>query len=361
MGKWFLRDWMSPQRLLIGTLTNVHNSGGLIHGGDNDTNLEIVPRDDFAGLLTNRHGDDNQAPSGQAAVVECEVNVGDDWRSQYESFVNSLVNHEVTAQGVYVDDDGHDSKTELHPMDAIFARVSDSQLPGDWIGGVEAELGLTLDQNLFVYRFAAASDQRAGLLLEGPPLAGWSRTTNIMLPLPPAPSGTGWAADYRVQIMQQGKATVDETPVTDPDSGAPAIELDINCQGVDYGGPGVAMGEIATFWTNQTIPVIEIAPTSISFGTVSVNEPTNQTLTITNTGHSNLVITIPPSASSDFRWTSVAGQVIAPGASYTVTVTFRTPATGQVNGQLTVESNTTGSPHIVTLSGSGKKAGGGNL
>src|SRR5262245_51553140 len=208
MGKWFLRDWISPQRILIGTLTNVHDSGALIDGGDNDTNLEIVPRPEpqFQDLLKNRHDRANQAPPGQAPVIECEINVGDDWVSQYEFFVNSLVNHEVTAQGVYVDDDGHDSKTELHPMDAIFARVSDSQLPGDWIGGLEAELGLTLNQNLFVYRFAAASDNRAGLLLEGPPLAGWSRTTNIMLPLPPAPSETGWAPDYRVQILQQDKA-----------------------------------------------------------------------------------------------------------------------------------------------------------
>jgi hypothetical protein len=130
MGKWFLHDWMAPQRVLIGTLTNVHDSGGVLDGGDNDTNLEIVPRPEpqFTDLLQNRH---NQA--NQNGLIECEINVGADWRSQYEFFAASLVGREVTAQGVFVEDDDHASKTELHPTDVIFARVEDSQLPGDWI------------------------------------------------------------------------------------------------------------------------------------------------------------------------------------------------------------------------------------
>jgi hypothetical protein len=30
--KWYLRDWLSPQRTVVGTLRDVHNSNG-----DNDT------------------------------------------------------------------------------------------------------------------------------------------------------------------------------------------------------------------------------------------------------------------------------------------------------------------------------------
>jgi hypothetical protein len=221
-------------------LTNVHDSGGTLDGGDNDTNLEITPRADFAGLLTNRHGRDNQPQGGQDPVIECEVNVGSDWRSQYEFFVNSLVGHEVTAQGVFVDDDGHDSKTELHPMDVIFARVDDSQLPGDWGGALITQRGLVLDQSLFVTRFAGASDDREGVFLSGPPLASWDRPTAISLPLPPVPPGTGWTPDFSLHMLRQDKATVDTAVVGDPGSGSQAIQLTITCQGRDYGASMVS-------------------------------------------------------------------------------------------------------------------------
>src|SRR5262249_35560002 len=121
MGKWFLRDWGSPQRGLVGTLPDVHDRSGVLYGGGNDPHLEIVPRPEreFQDLLKNRFTPPQANKNG---LIECEVNVGSDWRSQFEFFVNSLVGREVTAQGVFVDDDGHDSKTELHPVDVIFAR-----------------------------------------------------------------------------------------------------------------------------------------------------------------------------------------------------------------------------------------------
>lgn len=355
MGKWFLRDWRSPQRVLIGKLTNVHDSGGTLDGGDNDTNLEITPRADFAGLLTNRHGRDNQPQGGQDPVIECEVNVGSDWRSQYEFFVNSLVGHEVTAQGVFVDDDGHDSKTELHPMDVIFARVNDSQLPGDWVGALITQRGLVLGQSLFVTRFAGASDDREGVILSGPPLASWDRPTAISLPLPPVPPGTGWVPDFSLHMLRQDKATVDTAVVGDPGSGSQAIQLTITCQGRDYGGPGVALGEAGTFWTSQTLPAIQLSPTSVSFGTVFAGDSADRTVTITNTGHADLIITIPAPAGNIFTWVPVSGHAIAPGASFAAEVDFSPPGVGQANGQLRVESNAAGSPHIVKLAGSGKK------
>ena len=43
---WYLRDWLSPQRTVVGTLENVHNSGSLQitdpDFGDGDTNVLIA-------------------------------------------------------------------------------------------------------------------------------------------------------------------------------------------------------------------------------------------------------------------------------------------------------------------------------
>jgi Abnormal spindle-like microcephaly-assoc'd, ASPM-SPD-2-Hydin len=355
MGKWFLRNWTSPQRVLTGTLTNVHDSGGTLDGGDNDTNLEIAPRPEpeFQELLKNRR---IPAQVNGNGLIECEINVGSDWRSQFEFFVNSLVGREVTAQGVFVDDDGHDSKTELHPMDVIFARVDDSQLPGDWIGSLAARRGLVLDQSLFVTRFAAASDDREGLVLSGPPLASWDRPTTIALPLPPVPPGDGWVPDFSLQVLRQEKATVETAVVEDSHTGNLVVQVTITCQGRDYGGPGVAMGEIGTFWTSQILPAIQISPTHISFDKVTVRDVADRTVTITNTGHADLVITIaPPVQHAVFTWAPASGQAIVPGASVTVNVQFAPPGVGLAQGQLRVDSNAAGSPHIVRLEGTGVK------
>jgi hypothetical protein len=353
MGKWFLRFWTDPQRVLVGTLTNVHDSGGIADGGDNDTNLEIVPRPEqvFQDLLQNRHSQNNGN-----GLIECEINVGSDWRSQYEFFVNSLVGREVTAQGVFVDDDDHGSKTELHPMDVIFARVEDSQLPGDWIGALAAQRGLVLDQSLFVTRFAAASDDREGLVLSGPPLASWDRPTTFAPPLPPVPPGTGWVPAFSLHMLRQEEATVEPAVVEDPPhTGNLVVQVNITCRGRDYGGPGVAMGEIGTFWI-QIQPAIQISPAFISFGGVFVGESADRTVTITNTGHADLVITIPAPFGRVFTWEPVSGQAIAPGESFPVGVEFRPPGVGVAHGQLRVESNAAGSPHIVELDGTGKKS-----
>jgi hypothetical protein len=86
-GKWFLRDWLAPQRVVVGVLRDVHRSGGVL--GDDDTNLEISPDAAHQELLVNRNGVTN--PEGVFGGVpdrylECEINVGSDWRDEYEAW-----------------------------------------------------------------------------------------------------------------------------------------------------------------------------------------------------------------------------------------------------------------------------------
>ena len=101
---------------------------------------------------------------------------------------------------------------------------------------------------------------------------------------------------------------------------------------------------------------IQISPTHISFDKVTVKDVASRTVILTNTGHADLVITIaPPVQHAVFKWEPVSGQAIAPGASVTVDVEFSPPGAGPAQGQLRVDSNAAGSPHIVTLEGTGVK------
>jgi hypothetical protein len=108
-----------------------------------------------------------------------------------------------------------------------------------------------------------------------------------------------------------------------------------------------------------TTPTIEINPTHIPFGNVPVGEDVSHTVTIRNTGQPDLVITIPaPTGTPEiFIWEPVSGLTIAPGASFEVDVDFAPPGMGHVQRTLQVQSNAAGSPHHVSLEGTGVKSG----
>src|SRR6476620_7073964 len=134
--KWFLDDWEAPQRILIGALTDVHRSDS-----DDDSCLIVSPDPDLQALLVNRLGQTNDG-----GLLECEVNVGSAWRNSWEDWARSLVGSTITAQGVWVDDIEHASKTELHPLDVIYAAVVVSGLTDDWIGALAVAQELTVGE-----------------------------------------------------------------------------------------------------------------------------------------------------------------------------------------------------------------------
>ena len=74
--------------------------------------------------------------------------------------------------------------------------------------------------------------------------------------------------------------------------------------------------------------VIKPSPTSLDFGTVSVNSSTSQTVTVTGTGKGNVKATAPYSASP------TSFKVNKKNPSVTVTVTFQPTTTGTFNQQI---------------------------
>jgi hypothetical protein len=101
---------------------------------------------------------------------------------------------------------------------------------------------------------------------------------------------------------------------------------------------------------------IAIFPSTLTFGSQTLNTTAPALLvSLTNTGADALNITsITPSG--DFADVSNCGTVVAPGASCGVSVTFTPTATGARTGSLTFVDDATGSPHTVTLNGTGQAA-----
>jgi hypothetical protein len=106
-------------------------------------------------------------------------------------------------------------------------------------------------------------------------------------------------------------------------------------------------------------PAVTHSPSSLSFGDVAVGSVSAaRTLTLTNTGSDNLVISAT-TLSGNFAWGAAnptactVGRSYAPGASCTMAVSFAPQSAGAASGALTVTDNAPNSPQTISLSGTG--------
>ena len=94
--------------------------------------------------------------------------------------------------------------------------------------------------------------------------------------------------------------------------------------------------------------------TSLSFGNVDLGGSGVLGVTITNAGKSNVTISNVSISGAGYTASGVStGQMLTPGQTATLNVTFTPAATGILTGTATMTSNATNSPATVSLSGTG--------
>ena len=101
-------------------------------------------------------------------------------------------------------------------------------------------------------------------------------------------------------------------------------------------------------------PAISLSPNTLAFGTQSAGTASPaQTVTVTNTGNSNLTVS-RLAITGDFAETGTcSGSTVAVGASCSVAVTFLPVASGARAGLLTIYGNVPGGQATVALTGTG--------
>jgi trimeric autotransporter adhesin len=103
-------------------------------------------------------------------------------------------------------------------------------------------------------------------------------------------------------------------------------------------------------------PSVALAPGSLAFGNQAAGSTsTARTVTLTNSGSGALTLA-GISATAGFGVSHNCGTSVAAGANCTLSVTFTPSAIGAASGSVSVASNAIGSPHAVSLSGSGVAA-----
>ncbi len=108
----------------------------------------------------------------------------------------------------------------------------------------------------------------------------------------------------------------------------------------------------------QPDPQLTVSPSSLSFGSLTVNTAATKTVTLTSSGSSALTVSAASISGSGFS--IVSGSLPAtlnPGQSTSLTVQFKPTTTGTLSGQLTISSDsTTGGTSVVALGGTGAAA-----
>jgi len=100
-------------------------------------------------------------------------------------------------------------------------------------------------------------------------------------------------------------------------------------------------------------PAVAFSPESLAFGDQTVGTTSDpQTVTMTNSGSADLVIT-NITIGTHFAQTDDCADTLAPQAFCTFTVTFAPTVTGDLTAAVSVTSNAAGSPHSANVSGTG--------
>jgi hypothetical protein len=100
-------------------------------------------------------------------------------------------------------------------------------------------------------------------------------------------------------------------------------------------------------------PAVTFSPTSLTFPDQTVFTTSGaKNATLTNTGLGILTVG-SIAASGPFAQTNTCGATVNPGASCTITVTFKPKAKGALTGSVSVTDNAPGSPQALPLTGTG--------
>ena len=157
---------------------------------------------------------------------------------------------------------------------------------------------------------------------------------------------SGFSLPLNISVGQHATVTVGFLPTA---AGAVSGNISIvsnaptSPSAVSLSGTGVA--------ATQTLA---LSATSLSFGSVNTGSSTTQSFTITNTGNANVAISSIAASGTGFTITSGGSAVtLTPTQAATVVVQFAPATAGSLSGSVSVTSNATGSPAMVTLTGTG--------
>jgi hypothetical protein len=124
----------------------------------------------------------------------------------------------------------------------------------------------------------------------------------------------------------------------------------------DNATPATQSTSLTGTGTAVPAPVVSLTPASLSFTATTGTTSAAQTATLKNTGNATLNIsgiTLTGGDAADFAQTNTCGATLAPSLTCTISITFTPASAAGFTASLQVADDAAGSPHTVSLSGTG--------
>ena len=119
-------------------------------------------------------------------------------------------------------------------------------------------------------------------------------------------------------------------------------------------GSGNITSSTATLTVSAATFILNANTTTLNFSSVNIGSNSVLPVIFTNGGNSNVTISNVSISGAGYTPGGVSsGQIVTPGKTATLNVTFAPSGTGLIPGSVTVTSNATNSPATITLSGTG--------
>lgn len=155
-----------------------------------------------------------------------------------------------------------------------------------------------------------------------------------------------------VAISGATSATYTTSPTTASETGE-SFTVTVSNSGDDDS----VTSNAATLTVDASPSTLTASKTSLDFPNVNVGAGSVLPVAFTNTGNSEITISNVVIAGAGYTAGGVqSGQILAPGQTGTLNVTFDPSGTGTIAGSLTVASNAANSPAQIALSGTGVAA-----
>ena len=117
---------------------------------------------------------------------------------------------------------------------------------------------------------------------------------------------------------------------------------------------GSATSNAATLTVNTGTYILNASTSSLGFSSVTIGGSSTLGVTFTNAGNSNVTISGVSISGAGYTASGVSsGQILTPGQTATLNVTFTPASAGSLPGSATVTSNATNSPSTISFTGTG--------
>ena len=120
---------------------------------------------------------------------------------------------------------------------------------------------------------------------------------------------------------------------------------------------GSTNSSAVTLTVNAATSSLSPSQTSLSFGSINLGANKVLSVTLTNSGNSNVTISNVSITGAGFAASGIStGQVVTPGQAANLSLTFAPASAAGVTGSVTVTSNATNSPTTIALLGTGTQS-----